>query len=80
MQASRVQIPQWAAISGFFPFMELDPAAALYFERLSVLQLSILAASWRRILGALSDLGVSGSVHVDEDAFRTARTQALLSR
>ena len=55
-------------------------SAALYFERLSVLQLSIRAASWRRILGALSDLGVFGSLHVDEDAFRTACTQALLSR
>ena len=80
MQAAWVQIAQWPAISGFLPFMELDPVAALYFERLSVLQLSIRATSWRRILGALSDLGVFGSVHVDEDAFRTACAQALRSR
>ena len=50
MQAAWVQIAQWAAISGFLPFMELDPVAALHFERLSVLQLSIRATSWRRIL------------------------------
>ena len=55
-----VQIPQWVAISGFafLPFVELEPATAPYFEGLSVLQLSILATSWRRILGALADLGV----------------------
>ena len=80
MQAAWVQIAQWAAICGFLPFMELDPVAALHFERLSVLQLSIRATSWRRILGAKSDLGILGSVHVDEDAFRTACTQALRSR
>jgi len=80
MQAAWVQIAQWAAISGFLPFMELDPVAATHFERLSVLRLSIQATAWRRILGALSDLGMFGSVHVDEDAFRTACTQALRSR
>ena len=80
MQAAWVQIAQWAAISGFLPFMELDPVAAIHFERLSVLRLSIRATSWRRILGAPSDLGIFGSVHVDEDAFRTACTQALRSR
>jgi len=80
MQASWVQIPQWAAISGLLPFCEPDPAVAIYFDRLSVLRLAILAASWRRILGSLSDLGVFGTVHVDEDAFRTACAQALLSR
>jgi len=53
-----------AAISGFLPFVELEPATAPYFERLSVLQLSISAASWRRVLGALADLGVFGAVHI----------------
>ena len=79
MQASWVQISQWAAISGFLPFCEPDPAAAIYFDRLSVLRFSVLAASWRRVLGSLSELGVFGTVHVDEDAFRTACAQALLS-
>ena len=52
----------------------------MYFEILSILQFSISAASWRRILGALSDLVVFGTVHVDEDAFRTVCVQALHSR
>ena len=72
MQAAWVQIPQWVAISGFLPFVELEPVAVPYFERVSVLQLSILATAWRRILGALADLGLFGAVHVDEDAFRKA--------
>jgi hypothetical protein len=80
MQPSWVQISQWAAISGLLPFCEPDPAVASYFDRLSVLRLAVLAAAWRRILGSLSDLGVFGTVHVDEDAFRTACAQALLSR
>ena len=75
---SWVQISQWAAISGFLPFGEPDPAAAIYFDRLSVLRVSALAASWRRVLGSLSDLGVFGTVHVDEDAFRTARLGTAL--
>ena len=80
MQASWVQIPQWAAISGLLPFCEPDPAAAIYFDRLSVLRFSpvVLAASWRRVLGSLSDLGVFGTVHVDKDAFRTARLGTAL--
>ena len=80
MQPSWVQISQWAAISGLLPFCEPDPAVASYFDRLSVLRLAVLAAAWRRILGSLSDLGVFGTVHVDEDTFRTACAQALLSR
>ena len=80
MQPSWVQISQWAAISGLLPFCEPDPAVASYFDRLSVLRLAVLAAAWRRILGSLSNLGVFGTVHVDEDTFRTACAQALLSR
>ncbi|EOD11635.1 hypothetical protein EMIHUDRAFT_214502 [Emiliania huxleyi CCMP1516] len=71
MQPSWVQIPQWVAISALLPFSEPEPAVATHFDRLSVLRLAVLAAAWRRILGALSDLGVFSTVHVDEDAFRT---------
>ncbi|EOD25843.1 hypothetical protein EMIHUDRAFT_206021 [Emiliania huxleyi CCMP1516] len=70
MQPSWVQIPQWVAISALLPFSEPEPAVATHFDRLSVLRLAVLAAAWRRILGALSDLGVFSTVHVDEDAFR----------
>ena len=80
MQPSWVQIPQWVAISALLPFSEPEPAVATYFDRLSVLRLAVLAAAWRRILGALSDLGVFGTVHVDEDTFRTVCVQALHSR
>ncbi|EOD22662.1 hypothetical protein EMIHUDRAFT_116600 [Emiliania huxleyi CCMP1516] len=61
MQPSWVQIPQWVAISALLPFSEPEPAVATYFDRLSVLRLAVLAAAWRRILGALSDLGVFGT-------------------
>ncbi|EOD19676.1 hypothetical protein EMIHUDRAFT_242788 [Emiliania huxleyi CCMP1516] len=80
MQPSWVQIPQWVAISALLPFSEPEPAVATHFDRLSVLRLAVLAAAWRRILGALSDLGVFSTVHVDEDAFRTVCIQALHSR
>ena len=80
MQPSWVQIPQWVAISALLPFSEPEPAVANYFDRLSILRLAVLAAAWRRILGALSDLGVFSTVHVDEDAFRTVCIQALHSR
>ena len=80
MQQSWVQIPQWVDISALLPFCEPEPAVATYFDRLSVLRLAVLAAAWRRILGALSDLGVFGTVHVDEDTFRTVCVQALHSR
>ena len=75
MQPSWVQIPQWVAISALLPFSEPEPAVATHFDRLSVLRLAVLAAAWRRILGALSDLGVFGTVHVDEDTFRTVCVQ-----
>ena len=80
MQPSWVQIPQWVAISALLAFSEPEPAVATHFDRLSVLRLAVLAAAWRRILGALSDLGVFSTVHVDEDAFRTVCIQALHSR
>ena len=80
MQPAWVQIPQWVAISALLQFSEPEPAVATYFDRLSVLRLAVLAAAWRRILGALSDLGVFGTVHVDEDTFRTVCVQALHSR
>ena len=80
MQPSWAQIPQWVAISALLPFSEPEPAVATHFDRLSVLRLAVLAAAWRRILGALSDLGVFSTVHVDEDAFRTVCIQALHSR
>ena len=80
MQASWVQIPQWVAIGSFLPLCEPDPAAARAFDGVSIVRFSLLAASWRRILGSLSNLGVFGTVHADEDAFLTACAQALRSR
>jgi len=53
MQPSWAQIPQWVAISALLPFSEPEPAVATYFDRLSILRLAVLAAAWRRILGAL---------------------------
>ena len=41
---------------------------------------TVAMPSLRLGIGALSDLGIFGSVHVDEDAFRTACAQALRSR